>query len=92
MIVQKSILLVETLTIHLESVCLLFNVMSATKYTPIWTLCLVVNYTSIAMIAVSKTYKCFYVLAPNLPDDLDPCGALNEDKYNVIIKIGAIFN
>ena len=53
--------------------------MSATKYTPIWTLSLVVNYTSIAMIAMSKTYKCFYVLAPNLPDDLDPCGAVNED-------------
>ena len=33
----------------------------------------------------------FYVLAPNLPDDLDHCGALNEDKYNTIIKIGAIF-
>ena len=72
--------------------CLLFNVMSATKYTPIWTLYLVVNYTSIAMIAMSKTYKCFYVVAPNLPDDLDPCGAVNEDKYNIIIKIGAKFN
>ena len=36
--------------------------------------------------------QCHYVLAPNLPDDLDPCGAVNEDKYNIIIKIGAIFN
>ena len=44
------------------------------------------------MIAMSKTYKCFYVVAPNLPDDLDPCGAVNEDKYNIIIKIGTIFN
>ena len=40
------------------------------------------------MIAVSK-----YILAPKLPaDDLDPCGAVNEDKFNIIIKIGAIFN
>ena len=54
-------------------------------------ICEIMNHY-IAMIAMSKTHKCFYVLAPNLPDDLDPCGAVNEDKYNIIIKIGAIFN